>query len=195
LEIHFPLASDGKPADIPNVVRSLADAANAQFPFDYRLDVDGNWFTLVPTRTRDSLGRQIQITPLLDRHITIPAGTRSIAATATLMAQELSAQTGLHVSCCQAFVAGIPWGMAAIVFSANDEPARKVLKRLITEASVNQPNRDYWLERCDPSSPWCAINLTHIAGPTSALQIQPSATLDHTRQRSIWFSPTPPAPK
>jgi hypothetical protein len=173
LEILFSLASNGQPANIPNVVRSLADAANARFPFAYRLDIDGNWFTLVPTRTRDSLGHQIRITPLLDRHVTIPAGTRSIATAATLMAQELSAQTGMHVSCCQGAVAGIPWGLVKIAFSANNEPARNVLKRLIKEASGNQPNRDYWLERCDPSSRWCAINLTHIAGPLSALQTQP----------------------
>ena len=160
LEIHFRLDSDGKPAYIPNVVRSLADAANAQFPFGYRVDVDGNWFTLVPTRARDSLGHLIEITPMLDRHVTIPPGTRSIAATANLMANALSAQTGLRVSCCQAGVAGSPWGMTAAFFSANDEPARSVLKRLIAEASVNQPNREYWLERCDPSpSTWCFINL------------------------------------
>jgi hypothetical protein len=171
LEIHFRLASDGKPANTPSVVRSLADAANAQFPFDYRLDVDGNWFTLVPTQTRDHLGRRVRITPLLDRHVTIPAGTRSIAATADLMAHELSVQTGLHVSCCEPFVAGIPWGLEEIFFSANNEPARNILKRLITVGSINQPGRDYWLERCQ--SNWCFINLTHIAGPLSALERQP----------------------
>jgi hypothetical protein len=170
LEIRFSLAANGKPVDVPNLVRSVADAANAQFPFDYRVDADGDWFAIVPTRTRDSLGRLVQTTPLLDRHVTIPAGTRSIAASAALMADALSAQTGLRIDCCQAFVAGLPWGMAEGFFSATDESARSVLKRLIREASVNQPNRDYWLERCDPSpSAWCFINLAHIAGPTSAV--------------------------
>ena len=38
LEVHFILGSNGMPVDIPGVLRSLADAANAQFPFQYRLD-------------------------------------------------------------------------------------------------------------------------------------------------------------
>jgi hypothetical protein len=115
-------------------VRSLADVANAQFPFDYRVDVDDDWFTIVPTRTRDSHGRSVQTTPLLGRHVTIPAGTRSIAATAALMADALYALTGVRVDCCQPFVAGLPWGMAEGFFSATDESARSVLKRFITMA-------------------------------------------------------------
>jgi hypothetical protein len=96
-----------------------------------------------------------------------------------MMADALSAQTGLRVSCCQASVAGIPWGMAEYFFSANNEPARKVLKRLMAADSVNQPNRDYGLERCTPlPSTWCFINLTHPAEAISALQTQPFGTLD-----------------
>ena len=79
-------------------------------------------------------------------------------------AVRFSAQTGLRVSCCQAGVAGIPWGLAEIFFEANDEPARSVLKRLCTAAAINQPDRDYWLQRCDPlPSAWCFINLAHIS--------------------------------
>jgi hypothetical protein len=33
LEVHFILGSSGMPVDIPGVLRSLVDAANAQFPF------------------------------------------------------------------------------------------------------------------------------------------------------------------
>jgi hypothetical protein len=54
-------------------------------------------------------------------------------------ADQLSGQTGLHVSCFQSFVggipwcvAGIPWGRAAVLFQADDEPAREVLRRLIS---------------------------------------------------------------
>jgi hypothetical protein len=105
---------------------------------------------------------------LLDRHITIPAGTRTIAATAELMADALSAQTGLRVSCCQASVGGLLWGLAEVFFEAQDEFARSVLKRLVSAAAVNQPNIDYWLQRCDPlPSTWCFIYLAHISRQTT----------------------------
>jgi len=169
LEVHFILGSNGMPVDIAGVLRSLVDAANAQFPFQYRLDADGNWFTIIPTHTRDQLGQSVSTVPLLDRHVTIPPGTRPIMQSASLMSDALSAQTGLRVSCCQAAVAGIPWGLAEIFFEAKDEPARSVLKRLFTAAAINQPDRDYWLQRCDPlPSAWCFINLAHISRATVA---------------------------
>src|ERR1035438_9590485 len=108
------------PVDIPGVLRSLVDAANAQFPFQYRLDADGNWFTIIPTHTRDQLGHSVSTVPLLDRRVTIPPGTRPIMQSASLMADALSAQTGLRVSCRQGAVAGIPWGLAELLFEAND---------------------------------------------------------------------------
>ena len=163
LQVHFALGSDGGPADIRGLLRSLVDAANAHFPFQYRLDVDGNWFTIVPTRTRDQLGNSVATLALLDRHVTIPPGTRRIMESASLMADALAAQTGLRVSCCQAAIAGYPWGMEAVFFEAKDEPARSVLKRLFKAGAVNQPDRDYWLQRCDPlPSQWCFIHLVHI---------------------------------
>ena len=48
-------------------------------------------------------------------------------------------------------------------FEAKDEPARSVLKRLFRAGAVNQPDRDYWLQRCDPlPSQWCFIHLVHL---------------------------------
>lgn len=193
LEVHFILDSNGMPVDIPGVLRSLVDAANAQFPFQYRLDADGNWFTITPTHTRDQLGHSVSTVPLLDRHVTIPPGTRPIMQSASLMADALSAQTGLRVSCCQAFVAGIPWGLTEIFFEANDEPARSVLKRLFTAAAINQPDRDYWLQRCDPlPSAWCFINLAHISGENvSTLSRQPAVPPRTNVQPPAWFIRTP----
>ena len=160
LEVGFRIKPNGSPEDIPGLLNSLREAANAQFPFAYRLDVDGDWYSLVPTKTRDVLGRVIEITPLLDRHVTIPPGKRSIAASAQLMADALSAQTGLRVSCCQVGVAGIPWGIAEVRFEAHDEPARDVLKRLI-KAAAGRRETEYWLQRCDPlPSTWCFINVS-----------------------------------
>lgn len=100
LEVHFDLNTDGSPRDLPGLLRAIVSTANAQFPFAFRVDTNGSRFTVVPTRTRDARGQTMRITPLLDRLVTIPAGTRSIAATATLMADELSAQIGLRVNCC-----------------------------------------------------------------------------------------------
>ena len=162
LEVRFFLNSDGSPQDLPGLLRDIIATANARLPFAYRVDRDGNRFTLVPTRTRDVLGQVVEVTPLMDRRVTIAAGTRSIAATAALMADALSAQTGLRVSCCQGAVAGVPWGMAEIAFEANNEPARSVLRRLIEAASPGQSQRAYWLQRCDPlPSDWCFINLAY----------------------------------
>jgi len=160
LEVRFALKPDGSPQDLPGLLRDLIAAANARFPFAYRLDADGTRFTLVPTRTRDALGQVMEVTPLLDRRVTIPAGTRSIAATAALMADALSAQTGLRVNCCQGGVAGIPWGMAEVAFEADNEPGRNVLVRLIAAAAPVRSDRAFWLQRCDPlPSTWCFINL------------------------------------
>lgn len=195
LEVRFGLHPDGSPEDIPELLRSLVEAANAQFPFAYRLHTEGSWFTIVPTHTRDVLGQIIEITPLLDRHVTVPRGTRTIAETANLMAAALSAQTGLRVNCCQGFVAGIPWGMAEVTFEAHDEPARSVLKKLITDAAGEQPDRDYWLQRCDAlPSTWCFINLAHAVLESGEPKTPSSPPPDRLgqRDRSPWFSLTPP---
>jgi hypothetical protein len=187
LELRFALGSGGMPADVEALLRSLVDAANAHFPFQYRLDADGNWFSIVPTHTRDQLGNSVATLPLLDRHVTITPGIRPIMESASLMADALSAQTGLRVSCCQAAVAGIPWGLAAVFFEAKDEPARSVLKRLFTAAATNQPDRDYWLQRCDPlPSTGCFINLAHISRETVV-----SATNQQTVPRPVKAQPSP----
>jgi hypothetical protein len=167
-EVRFALGPDGRPADLPGLVRAIAYAANAQLPFAYRIDAEGDdwseWFTLVPTHTRDALGQSISITPLLDRRVSIPAGTRSIMASAALMAEALSAQTGIHVGCCQAMIAGVPWGLPSIPFEASDEPARSVLKRLIVAASPGRRPWNYWLLRCSPyPAAFCFINLSFAA--------------------------------
>ncbi len=155
LEVRFALNSDGLPRDLPGLLRDLVAAANTQFPFAYRVDRAGARFTLVPTRTRDALGQVTEIMSLMDRRVTIPPGVRSIAESARLMAEALSAQTGRRVDCCQAYVAGIPWGMAEIAFQATDEPARNVLTRLIAAASPDRSDRVHWLQRFCASSTCC----------------------------------------
>jgi hypothetical protein len=202
LEVQFALRPDGSPEDMRGLLQELIDTANGQFPFGYRLDVDGDSFSLVPTHTRDLLGHVVAITPLLDRRITIPLGTRSVAETVNLMTAQLSAQTGLHVSCCQAVVAGIPWGTKKVDFEAHDEPARTVLRRLIVSELQGRPNGYYWLQRCDPlPSQWCFVNLMYLNRTKGTETLQPGGqpppqTSVQSNQRnpdgtSPWFSAAP----
>jgi hypothetical protein len=167
VEIQFALNENGRIADVDAALHAVADAANQEMPYSYRLDASDDGYALVPTTTRDSHGDMQDATPLLDRKVTIPPGKRSIAKHAQIMADELSRQTGLHVSCCQAFVAGVPWGMAEITFEANNQPAREVLKALMrAEQPLNvfpapvHPDYDHWSVRCDGTgAPWCFIEV------------------------------------
>jgi hypothetical protein len=160
IEIRFSVVRDGSPNDVGDLLRQVLEKANQQTPFRYRLDVDGEFFSFVPTATRNADGVVIEATPLLDRRITIPAGTRSIAESGNLMADALSSQTGLHVSCCRSMNGGNRWGQAIVPFEATDEPAREVLERLLRLGS--SPPREYWLLRCD--SGWCFINVESVWG-------------------------------
>jgi hypothetical protein len=156
LEIRFPVLSDGSPRDVRQLLQQIAQTANAQLPFAYRLDINGEFSTFVPTRTRNAEGGVIEATPLLDRRITIPSGARSIAQSAKSIGDALSLQTGLHVSCEHW---GNRWGMQETEFGAHDEPARKVLQRLL---GLDQELRGYWLLRCDSGS--CFISLESAWG-------------------------------
>jgi hypothetical protein len=159
LAVTFAVKPDGSPQDSRGLLQAAVDAANAKFPFAYRLEVEGHSYTFIPTATRDVQGRVVGIPALLDRKITIPPGTRTVIEHAKLMTDALAAQTGFHVSCCQGAIAGIPWGMDKVSFEARNEPARSVLQRLIRSVS----GQYYYLERCDPVSPgretWCFINV------------------------------------
>jgi len=162
VQVRFPATPTLVPNDVPALLRQLAAATNKEIPYAYRLTASGGEYALVPTKTRNSAGVVQEVQPLLDRNITIPEGTRPLAEHARLLAEQLSQQTGLHISCCQTFVAGIPWGMAKVPFGANDKPAREVLKALMQlEHQTNMQSRfDHWVVRCDGTgAPWCLIDL------------------------------------
>lgn len=180
LETRFDLRADGALRDPAGALRDLADAANLQLPFNYRLDRDAESFTLVATQTRDDQARAIAATPILDRRVTIPPGTRRIFQHVDLLTRALEAQTGVRLSCCQAAVAGIPWGSTSIFFEARDEQARHALLRLLRaepgrdrlvknesgsyDLVKSRPDREhwYWLMRCQPGAAWCFINVAAI---------------------------------
>lgn len=147
-EVWFPTNPDGSPQNVRALLESIVAEANLRSPFAYRLDEVGGAFFFVPTRTRDAQGQSVAMTPLLDRPVTIPAGVRRINESASLMAADLSRQTGLQVSCCQSVIAGYPWGMEERMFSANNEPARSILMRL---------GLNHWHMRCDDR--FCFIDM------------------------------------
>jgi hypothetical protein len=181
LEMRFDVREDGSLGDVGQVVRGLVDAANVQLPFLYRIDKDGETFTLIATRTRDEQGRGVTFTPILDRHVTVPAGTRRIFEHVDLLTRALEEQTGVRISCCQAGVAGVPWGSTVVSFEARDEQARRALLRLLRSEPgrdrlvrnepggafhlvKSEPGREYWhwLLRCQPGEAWCFINVAAI---------------------------------
>jgi hypothetical protein len=176
LEMRFALRPDGSLQDVQHVVAGLVDEANAQLPFAYRIDRDGDTFMLVATRMRDEQGRAIDLTPILDRHITIPLGTRRFIEHVVLLTHALEQETGFRISCCSASAPSQPGPL--FEFRANDEPARKALLRLLRGRPVgpqldrsepgayrlvpSEPATYYWLMRCQPGQSWCFINVARI---------------------------------
>jgi hypothetical protein len=167
VRVRFSTSGNGWPNDVPGLLRQVADAANKEMPYAYRLDVNGDNYALVPTRTRNSKGELEDVQPLLDRRVTLPPGTRSIAEHGQLMADQLSKQTGLNISCCQSFVAGVPWGLTKVAFEADNKPARDLLRSLISieqqansQAPNTHPNFEHWTVSCDGTgAPWCFIEV------------------------------------
>ena len=177
VQIRFSAVGGAAPADIHGLLLQLANSANKVLPYAYRLDLQDGEYVLVPTKTRNSAGELEEVQPLLDRHVSISPDSRPIAEHAKLMADELSRQTGLHISCCQSMVAGVPWGRAVVPFQADDEPAREVLRRLIrleqrenaeaasTRRAAWHSPYDHWAARCDGTGdPWCVIEVRGTFG-------------------------------
>ena len=159
LEVPFEAMADGSPANRVVLVDDLTDAANAALPFGYRLETTAMPFALVPTKTRNADGEIVEMTPLLDRLVSIPRGRRKVHESANLMAQALAAQTGLTVSCCDGPFGGLPWGLQEAEFGADNEPARNVLRRLLKLT----PGRHIWLMNCEPTpGQFCFINLRGV---------------------------------
>jgi hypothetical protein len=178
LEMRFDLRPDGSLRDVRELVQDLVNTANTQLPFAYRIDRDGDTFTLVATRTRDEQGRSVELTPILDRHVTIPFGARRFFEHVNLLTRALEEQTGVHVACCSGIAPSQPEPL--IEFRADDEPARSAFLRLVRSQPPRQscvpiepgrtachlvpsdPGGYYWLMRCQPGEPTCFINLAPI---------------------------------
>lgn len=181
LEMRLDLREDGSLLDEEQVVIDLRETASRQLPFEYRVDGYSHAFSLIPFRTRDKQGRWVQLTPILDRRVTIPRGTRKIFEHVNLLTESLQQQTGVRLNCCQAAVGGIPWGSTVVSFDAKDEPARSVLFQLLRlepgrdrlvrnedgqslRLVKSDPGRQHWrwTMRCEPRDAWCFISVTAI---------------------------------
>jgi hypothetical protein len=176
LEMRFDLRPDGSLRDVRQLLQDLVDMANGQLPFRYRMDRDGDTFTLVATRTRDEQGRSIDLTPILDRRVSIPLGTRRFFEHVNLLTRALEEQTGFHIGCCSGVADNQPGPLTE--FRADDEPARSVLLRLVRSRPLrnrlvrsesggyhlvpSEPGGYHWLTKCQPGESWCFINLAPI---------------------------------
>jgi hypothetical protein len=169
VEVQFPTSEEGRPTDVPALLQHLAEVANNEMPYNYRVDtLDTNAYTLVPTATKSADGHVEGALPLLDRKVTIPFAKRMILQHGHLLAEELSKQTGLHIGCCDSSLTGVQWGMAEIEFGADDKPAREILSSLISlEQKTNEQSNgpwhgtyNHWVVRCDGTgAPWCSIQV------------------------------------
>jgi hypothetical protein len=167
VEVGFSPVGNPAPNDVSHLLSQVAEAANKEMPYFYRLDAHDDEYVLVPTKIRSSSGEVEDAQPLLDRRVTIPPASRSIAEHARIMADQLSEQTGLNISCCQMLASGVNWGLAEVPFQAENEPARDVLRRLIrlerqenSQAPNRHPDYDHWAVRCDGTgAPWCSIEV------------------------------------
>jgi hypothetical protein len=160
LEFAFELRPDGAPADVPGLLQALVDAANVQTPYAYRVDRAEDTFGLVAARTRDTSGRVVELTPLLDCRVDVPAGTRPVFEHVNLLMLAVQKATGVGIRCCTA--GGNPWASTVVRFEAHNEPARDALLRLVRS---EQRNRFHWLLRCQPEAaaePWCVVNMVPI---------------------------------
>jgi hypothetical protein len=178
LELRIDVAPDGSLAHLPDTLSDLVETANVQMPFRYRVDITGtDTFTLVPTAARDDAGNSVERMPLMEYRVTVPLGTRKVYEHISLMMQALEAQTGIRVTCCQPGVGGVPWGSNVVAFEARGEVVRTAFLRLVRSVPSLPPRtqgrlveretgRYYWLMRCQPREPWCAINVRAIPDQT-----------------------------
>lgn len=82
LEVRFSASADGHPGDVTRLLRQVADAANREMPYEYRLmDVNGDDYALVPTRTRNSKGNLEDVLPLLDHDVIFPPAPAALLNT------------------------------------------------------------------------------------------------------------------
>ncbi len=163
VEVTFPVLPDGSPADTARLLEETAQQVNQQQPYAYKVYVrtvpNKALYSFVPTRTHDENGVLKDVPAYLDTSITIPLQTNHIADLASAMAAQITESSGLQFYCCQALVAGVPWGGRSITYQANQIPARDVLEDLIVK---NGATESYSLG-CEPlDKRFCFIDVHSV---------------------------------
>lgn len=79
VQVRFSALASAPPTDVHGLLLQVVEAANKEMPYAYRLETHGDGYALVPAKTRNSAGELEDVQPLLDHHVSIPAGSRPIA--------------------------------------------------------------------------------------------------------------------
>ncbi len=151
LEITFGIYRDGSATDLDKLLRDAARQINQQQPFAYQVyerqrPNRSPYSSFVPTRTHDENGVVVEAPAYLDRKITIPRQTNTIANFAAILSGLLSRASGMDFGCCQSVVGGQLWGTRSVTYHASDLPARDVLEDLMDRTHLDE---SYSL-RCQP---------------------------------------------
>ncbi len=165
LEVNFAIDRYGSPTDLRKLLEDSVRSVNQFQPFGYevreRPQLNGSYFSFVPTHTRDETGAAVKAPPYLDSKVTIPKQTSRINELAFALTEALRRATGQQFSCCQAYIAGIPWGMRFVTYEASGRAARDVLEDLLDLAAAHE---SYSL-RCEPlDKRFCFINVEPRTG-------------------------------
>lgn len=173
VELSFAVGPDGQPVDTARLLEEAADQVNQQQPWHYRLQSDlrqdHRFFTFVPTASHDESGRLEEIPSWLDDRITIPSTTAPVMTIANTLARTLTADTGYHLSCCQAIVMGQLWGSQTIKYEASDQTARLTLEDLMIAA--HGPSA--FVLRCEPMDKrFCFMNVLPVVNRVPATSQQ-----------------------
>ena len=160
-------------AAVKTAVESMVTAYNSTgLPGRFEAQSSGTMFFIVPTAVRGVSGALTTVRPLLSQRITIPTASRSMGETVALIIQLLTHDGTSLV------IGTAPFGLfanAQVSVSANNEPARNVLAKLLAGASSGvladgtpAPLLGYRL-MCDPVTHSYVLNIHKLTLPKHPL--------------------------
>ena len=167
VRVEFSTRHDGTATNPEDLLQAVADALNAQQPYEVEVETilrpHFTMYTLVPHATHNQEGHTIRPRPYMDTPITLSQQQNAIADLATQMANQMTQTTGFHFSCCQAGVAGRPWGWTKMQYQASSKPAREVLADLMEAEGRTKA----YFAACEAHShDFCFINVEAVRKPS-----------------------------
>ncbi len=160
LRIYFSVDRNQRPVNPDSLLANVVATYNQHFPFRYRLLKSGDVYSFVPVAGRNDHCREVQLSPQLDRKISIPKATRTIDQQMQALSNALRAGTGEPAlislnGVMNSTIPGLP-----LTLEARDEPARDVLLRIIRACRY----RFYWIVYGNPFTPGWSIILEPVIG-------------------------------